>query len=78
MFYLPISLEAVTAVGVNFTNTQSQTGLDTAQVSANTIFLNDPFRIAGLQSAVGNTQGAYTRLGNTVAGAVEPAAPESV
>lgn len=72
MFYLPISLEATTAVGVNFTNTQSQTGLDTAQVSANTIFLNDPFRIAGLQGAVGNTQGPYTRLGNTVAGAVEP------
>lgn len=75
MFFLPISLEAVTAVGVNFTNTQSQTALDTGQVSANTIFLNDPFRIAGLQPAVGNTRGPYTRLGDTVAGAVEPTRP---
>lgn len=72
MFYLPISLEAVTAVGVNFTNTQSQTALDTGQVTASTIFLNDPFRIAGLQGAIGNTRGAFTRLGDTVAGAVEP------
>ena len=75
MFFLPISLEAVTAVGVNFTNSQSQSPLDTSQVSGSTIFLNDPFRIAGLQGVVGNQQGAYTRLGNTVAGAVEPTRP---
>lgn len=75
MFFLPISLEAVTAVGVNFTNTQAQTSLDTSQVTTSTIFLNDPFRIAGLQGAVGNTRGAFTRLGDTVAGAVEPVRP---
>ncbi|MDQ2919417.1 MAG: hypothetical protein M3R10_06025, partial [Verrucomicrobiota bacterium] len=72
LFYLPISLEAVTAVGVNFINTQSQTPLDTSQVNGATIFLNDPFRIAGLQGAVGNSLGANTRLGDSVAGAVEP------
>ena len=75
MFFLPISLEAVTAVGVNFTNTQSQTALDTGQVTGNTIFLNDPFRLSPLQGAVGNTRGAFTRLGDTVAGAVEPERP---
>lgn len=75
MFFLPISLEAVTAVGVNFTNSQSQTGLDTAQVSANTVFLNDPFRIAGLQGVVGNTRGEFTRLGDSIAGVVEPERP---
>ncbi len=75
MFFLPISLEAVTAVGVNFINSQAQSPLDTSQVSASTIFLNDPFRIAGLQGAVGNTRGAFTRLGDTVAGAVEPNRP---
>ena len=72
MFYLPISLEAVTAVGVNFINSQSQSPLDTSQVRDSTIFLNDPFRIAGLQGAVGNSLGANTRLGDSVAGAVEP------
>jgi len=75
MFFLPISLEAVTAVGVNFINSQSQTPLDTSQVTASTIFLNDPFRLTPLQGAVGNTRGAYTRLGDTVAGAVEPVRP---
>ncbi|MEP7213341.1 MAG: carboxypeptidase regulatory-like domain-containing protein [Acidobacteriota bacterium] len=75
MFFLPTSLEALTAVGVNFTNSQSQTGLDTAQVTGNTIFLNDPFRTAGLQGAVGNTRGEFTRLGDSLAGLVEPERP---
>jgi hypothetical protein len=75
MFFLPISLEALSAVGVNFGNSQAQSPLDTSQVSASTIFLNDPFRIAELQPVVGNTRGAYTRLGDTVAGAVEPERP---
>ncbi|HVF47846.1 MAG TPA: carboxypeptidase regulatory-like domain-containing protein [Pyrinomonadaceae bacterium] len=74
-FFLPLSLEALTAVGVNFTNSQSQTGLDAAQVSANTIFLNDPFRITPPQGVVGNTRGEFTRLGDSVAGVVEPERP---
>ncbi|MBA4182735.1 MAG: carboxypeptidase regulatory-like domain-containing protein [Acidobacteria bacterium] len=74
MFFLPISLEAVTAVGVNFTNSQSQTPLDTAQVTASTVFLSNPFP-NGLQGATGNTRGANTQLGNSLAGVVEPERP---
>jgi hypothetical protein len=74
MFFLPISLEGVTALGVNFTNTQSQSPLDTAQVAAGTVFLSNPFP-NGLQGAVGNTLGANTLLGNSLGAVFEPERP---
>lgn len=74
MFFLPISLEAVTAIGVNFTNSQTQSPLDTSQVSASTVFLTNPFP-NGLQGAVGNSLGANTLLGNNLPGAVEAERP---
>jgi hypothetical protein len=74
VFFLPISLEAVTAVGVNFTNTQSQSPLDTSQVTGSTVFLSNPFP-NGLRGATGNTLGADTQLGSSLAGVVEPDRP---
>ncbi|HEY8562515.1 MAG TPA: carboxypeptidase regulatory-like domain-containing protein [Pyrinomonadaceae bacterium] len=75
MFFLPISLEPVTAVGTNFTNSQTQTSFNTGtgQVTAGTVFLTNPFP-NGLQSATGSSLGAFTQLGNTIT-VVEPERP---
>lgn len=76
MFFLPISLESVSAVGTNFTNTQSQTSFTTGtnpQVNSQTVFLSNPFP-NGLQGAIGNSQGALTQIGNSIS-VVEPNRP---
>ena len=76
MFFLPISLEAVTAAGTNFNNTQSQTSFTTGtnpQVNSQTVFLTNPFP-NGLQGPIGNSQGALTQLGNSLT-VVEPNRP---
>ena len=76
MFFLPISLESVSAVGTNFTNTQSQTSFTTGtnpQVTNQTVFLSNPFP-GGLQGPIGNSQGALTQLGNSIT-VVEPNRP---
>ena len=78
VFYLPISLESVTAVGTNFTNTQNQTSFTTGtnpQVNSQTVFLSNPFP-NGLQGPIGNSQGALTQLGNSIT-IVEPKRPNS-
>lgn len=72
IFFLPISLEASTALGVNFNNTLVQSTVNN-QVGPNTVFLTNPFP-AGLQVATGNRLGSATLLGGSIS-AVEPKRP---
>jgi hypothetical protein len=69
IFFLPISLEATTAVGVNLSNLLTQTS-STTQVNSNTVFLTNPFP-NGLRGVVGNSLGSATGLGGLIT-IVEP------
>ncbi len=78
MFYLPISLEAASALGTSFNDsvTQSSFTTGTGQVNSSTIFLSDPFR-NGVRTATGNTLGNLTALGQNLDAAVEPNRPNA-
>jgi outer membrane receptor protein involved in Fe transport len=78
MFYLPISLEGVSALGTSFTDavTQSSFTTGTGRVSSSTIFLSDPFR-NGTRTATGNTLGVLTSIGSNLDAVVEPYRPNA-
>ncbi|MCA1624252.1 MAG: hypothetical protein LC778_10705 [Acidobacteria bacterium] len=77
MFFLPISLEALTATGTNITSPQTQTPFisGTTQVTNQTIFLSNPFTNPGLRTPTGNSLGANTSLGLALGFVVEPERP---
>jgi outer membrane receptor protein involved in Fe transport len=70
MFYVPISVEQGTALGNVFTTTVSQSD-NTTQViqpggtAAPTVLLTNPFP-GGLPAPPGNSQGAYTLMGQAI------------
>ncbi|MBS1794128.1 MAG: TonB-dependent receptor [Acidobacteria bacterium] len=76
LFFLPISLEGSSALGTSFTDSVTQTSFasGTGQVTAATIFLSDPFR-NGVRTAIGNSLGALTSLGQNLDAVVEPHRP---
>jgi hypothetical protein len=77
MFFLPTSLEAITALGTNLTNSQIQTSFNTnatSQVTASTVFLSNPFP-NGFNAPTGNSLGANTLLGGNLPFVVEPVRP---
>jgi hypothetical protein len=78
MFFLPISLEALTALGTNITDAQTQSSFTTGagQVTSSTIFLSNPFP-NGLRFPTGNTQGNLTGLGTSLTAVVEPNRPNA-
>lgn len=70
MFYLPISLEGVSALGTSFTDTQLQNpgSFVSSQVNSSTVFLSNPFP-NGVRSATGSSQGSLTSLGASLSNA---------
>jgi len=74
MFFLPISLEGLSALGTSITDAQTQSAFNPGQVTGSTLFLSNPFP-NGLRTATGNTLGALTALGSDLNAVVEPNRP---
>lgn len=76
LFFLPISLEGLSALGTSVTDPQIQTSFNSGQVTNSTIFLSNPFP-GTLRTATGNTLGSLTALGSDLNAVVEPNRPNA-
>lgn len=73
IFFVPLSVEPTSALGVNFSTalTQSTTSGQVTTAGTPTVFLTDPFP-TGIQLPTGSSLGANTQIGGDLGAAVEP------